>query len=162
VDGLITLLILFFFGNYVVKRFKRLQDMAKSKPTRGDAPQPAPHMRSRRNEKKAPAQQGAITPKAPTTPSQPIQSTLLKNHVLNDYAGSMGAQYGEGQASAEGSTSTEGGEVFAAEILNPVQPETVPATEVLPDCWNGDTLVRAVVMNEIFSRRHNRWSGYHE
>ncbi len=164
-DGLIPLLIVYFIAYYIIKRIKGLQGVKnpKSEPVLSDAPQPAsPKKRGVGGEKKAPVKRDVISPKAPEAPYQPIQPTLLQNHEYFDYTGSMGAPSGEGQASTEGVASTEGGEVFSPEVLNTanLQYGTELAPDVLPENWDGDTIVRAMVMHEIFNRPH-RWSGNH-
>jgi hypothetical protein len=165
-DGVITIVIVFFVLNMVFRFFKKMAQPAKKnqEQTQAEAAKPKPKPAVRREDFRFPSPKKAVPapvfqegrdPDAvmstytPITPSTglggytPITpSTDLKNQ-FSDYKGSLDVAPTEGIG-------------YHAEAYDAVPAPYVTgansAAKVLPETFNRDALLRAVVMSEILKR----------
>ncbi|MFH1513634.1 MAG: hypothetical protein ABIG45_09800 [Bacillota bacterium] len=161
-DGIITLVILFFVISSVMRLFKRVAQPPKKGQTQTQAqmeatkPKPVAKPAARREDsrfppvKKAPPkpvfqegreQSAVMSQYKPITPSAELQSKF------SEYQGSLNT------ASAEGAGYQPESYVPAAA---PYRTDRTGAAKVLPESFSRDTLLQAVVMSEILKRPRAR------
>ena len=102
-----------------------------------------------------------------TTPIQPrhyetIQPMVTDTNSLNGYVGSLGVSSSEGADSSEGKdlcdASLGHGRPERITLSDDVGTEqNVACPDFLPEHYDGNELVRAVVMSEILTRSQQRW-----
>ena len=159
-ESLIFLGLVFWIISSVVKKGKDVQQKTK---------QAQPHANDHAQEKRAHHQKNAKKPQTESTfvaehRDPPKQYQTLKPRVesrsqLYDYVGSLGVASGEGQASAEGEDTCDDSLGHGTHQLGEMgMPMTeTPAVQVLPDCFDANAMVQAVVMSEVLNRPH-RWA----
>lgn len=157
-DGIITIVIIFFVLNSVFRLFKRMGQPAKQNQEQAQAqpeaakPRPVPKPVVKRDDFRFPT----VTKAAPATVAQegrnpndqltvytPIAPSIDLQSQLTDYQGSLGGVSTEGTG-------------YQSEAYEPV---AVPyrtslnaGIKVLPERFTRDALLQAVVMSEILKR----------
>mgnify|MGYP001482649294 CR=1 FL=1 len=155
-DGIITLAILFFVINFVIKMVKKAQVQAKQQQTQAQIeatkPRPVPKSAPKREDFRfpsrpkpapAPTAQEGRDPSAVLSTYTPISPSKDLQKSFSDYQGSLNAPAAEGL----GYTPEEfddANEAYQTVLQNRMK--------ILPESFNRDTLVRAVVMSEILKR----------
>lgn len=177
-DGIIILVILYFLFSAIVKRARQGAQPTRrnGRPGSTAAPEPEPVVKKPKAAAKKPEKSvhQPVIPPVQAKPYTPITPMISVDQTVQGYTGSIGGISQEGTASAEGIrssqgfasnegvTTTEGGEVFSTDVLYSnhyaynVSDSSLP---VLPDRWDRNTLVQAVVMKEILDRP--RWRTQH-
>ena len=159
-DGLIILAVILMILRGV---FKRAQELRQNTENRQAKPAPPGNLviQSRETRKSA-VQKPVPTPRASVNNESavegqarytPIQPMIQSNNVMRMYTGSMGDKSTEGSTSAEGrDANVQTPAVTAAPYTGALPVHQEHPIQVLPDNWEGATLVQAFVMSEIFGR----------
>ncbi len=158
----VLILILVIYGlAQVAARKAKLQ---QSKTSGAAKPQAAAH--TKQHAPKQPhqpqRQTAAPTPRGEPVVAQPRQYQTLQPRVtdterITDYGGSLGVVSAEGTGSGEGEDFCDPALEHGRDAALYGDPGTDRTDiEALPEEWNADTLVRAVIMNEILSRPRQR------
>ena len=172
-EGLVVMGILYLVFKSLIKRAKTVQQQfGATKPagaettaaTQAKKPQVSQSVKTQARPKApaAPRPAESTEGEAVYRPIQPMVQVSPKREVPQ---GSLFAPEPEGRASSEGVGSGEGTDTCEPSLGHSrITPRLVyatrqaePAMDVLPASWNGETVVQAVVMNEIFNRREG-WS----
>lgn len=156
-DGIITLAILFFVFNFVVRMVKKAQLQAKQTQTQAQsqaakprpvAAKPAPKRADIRfpvtaRPASAPLAQEGRDPNAELSAYTPITPSQDMSKSFSDYQGSLDVTSAEG-VGYQSEEYDNAGEAYQTVLRNQVK--------ILPETFTRDTLVRAVVMSEILKR----------
>lgn len=160
-DGLIILAVILLVARGVAMRAKEIRQAASNEATRTAEKTRARQMSARvtpppkKTEVRADLsiEEGATSSEGMARHST-IQSTLLRNNVMQGYNGSLGGAGKEGQTLGEGDRPR--GSSLVQSLRQPVKPSVKPSlanhTQVLPQTLDGNTLVQAFVMSEIINR----------
>ncbi len=157
-DGIITIIIIFFVLNTVFRLFKRMGQPAKKNPEQAQAqpeaarPRPVPKPVVRQDDFRfppvpkaasAPIAQEGRNPDEELTFYTPIAPSADLHSQLTDYQGSLGGVTSEGAG-----YQSEAYEPTAV----PYRTDLNARIKVLPERFTRDTLLQAVVMSEILRR----------
>ena len=153
-EGIVTLVILFFIINSVMRMIKKAQPRKKP-PTQAEIeatkPRPVPKPAAKKEDfrfpspkpKAAPVVQEGRNPAEQLSTYTPIAPSKELQNRFSDFQGSLSAPATEGIGYQTG---------VYDDAATPYDTDPNDRIKVLPETLTSDTLVQAIVMNEILKR----------
>ena len=161
-EGIFALIVLWFVFSFV-RKAATMTGKQENKKQAESAPHKQEHKQKKPHHKAEQATMDAMLRSAPA-PARPVAYQPIQPRVGTGmaYVGSLGGSSTEGMR-VEGDTEGEdtcdqslghGGRIALEHV--PTMAESAPL-EALPEQWNAQALVQAVVMNEVLNRPQRRW-----